>query len=159
MPQNGRGIRIFAEGLGVAIGQNFHHPIVEIIHRMVLNRAKTAVVFLACFINVHPQADADVFVLTAEANFLRLQKFDVLHGYFGHAVRATVQFLLFPGKIGKFKSLFGDFRFRRWRSLQDRRHFGSCVQHFFRLFHPFQLRFGRRLHGDRNRGCWRSLAR
>ncbi len=73
MPQNGRGIRIFAEGLGVAIGQNFHHPIVEIIHGMILNRAKTAVVFLARFINVNAQTDTDIFMFTAQANFFRLQ--------------------------------------------------------------------------------------
>ena len=141
MPQNRRGIRIFAEGFGIAIGENFHHPIVKIIHRMILNRAKAAVVFLACFINIRAQPDADVLVLAAQPNFFWLQQLDVLHRNFGDAIRAAMQFLFFPGKIGEFESFFGNFYFRRWRGGRNRRYFGNYVQYLLGLFHPLQFSF------------------
>src|SRR3984957_17667681 len=116
---------------------------------MGLNRAKTAVVFLACFIDINAQADADVLVLAAEVHFFRLQELDILHRYFGHAVRATMQFLLFPRQTREVKGFFGAVLFRRWRSGSDRFYFGSGVQYLFRLFHPCQFSFGRRVGGRR----------
>ena len=52
VPQNGRGIWIFSDGFGIAIGQNFHQPVMEVIHWLFQNRAETAVVFLAGFVEI-----------------------------------------------------------------------------------------------------------
>ena len=65
-----RGIGIFAEGLLVSSGEDFHHPAMEVIHRVVLDRAKAAVVFFACFVEVTPQPIANVFVLTTQLDVL-----------------------------------------------------------------------------------------
>ena len=70
VPQNRRGIGIFSKGLGIALGENFHHPVMEIIHGMILNRAEAAVVFFAGFINVTAQPVTDVFVFASQANVL-----------------------------------------------------------------------------------------
>jgi len=52
VPQNGRGIWIFSESFGIALGQNLHHPVMEVIHWLLQNRAETAVVFFTGFIEV-----------------------------------------------------------------------------------------------------------
>src|ERR1700757_2607721 len=47
MPQNGRGVRIFSEGLGVAVSNYFHEPMMKVIHWMLVNRTEAAIIFLA----------------------------------------------------------------------------------------------------------------
>src|SRR5579863_4027642 len=86
MPQNRRGVRIFSEGLGVAVGEYFHEPMMEIIHGMVVNRAEAAIVFLAGFVEIAAQSAANVFLLASDANIFRPEQFDVLHGDFGHTI-------------------------------------------------------------------------
>ncbi len=65
VPENGRGIRIFSEGFRIALGENFHHPVMEIIHGMILNRAETTIVFLAGFIEITAQPVTDILVLAS----------------------------------------------------------------------------------------------
>src|ERR1700722_11376740 len=66
VPQNGRGIRIFSEGFNVTLTEDFHQPVMKVVHRMVLNRAEAAVVFFAGFIDFSTQSVTDVFVLAAQ---------------------------------------------------------------------------------------------
>jgi hypothetical protein len=70
MPQDGRRIGIFSKGSGVALRENFHHPTLEVIHRVILNRAEAAVVFFAGFIEITAQPIAYVFIFPAQANIL-----------------------------------------------------------------------------------------
>ncbi len=70
VPQNGRGIGIFSEGLRISLGENFQHPVMEVIHGMILNRAEAAIVFFAGFVNVAAQPVTDVFVFAAQSNVL-----------------------------------------------------------------------------------------
>ena len=102
-----RGIGIFAESFDVALGENFHHPAMEVIHRVILDRAKTAVVFFACFVEVTAQPFANVFVLTPQLDVLGAQKFDVLHRHFGYAVGAAMQILNFRWKAGQIERRLG----------------------------------------------------
>src|ERR1700693_2801027 len=68
---SGRGVRIFAEGMCVALRENLHHPAIKIIHRVVHDGFEPPVVFSMSFVNVITQSDADIFVLPAEAHLLR----------------------------------------------------------------------------------------
>src|SRR5580698_2924247 len=107
--QDGRRIRILAERVAISSGENFDHPVMEIIDGVIVNRGETAIVFLARFIDIDLQARADVFVLAAGADFLGLQQLDVLHGDFGDAIRALVHVLHFGRKRGHIERL--GFRF------------------------------------------------
>src|ERR1700722_84000 len=73
VPQNERGVRIFSEGFNVTLAEDFHHPVMKVVHRMVLNRAEAAVVFFAGFIDFSTQSVTDVFVLAAQFNLFRAQ--------------------------------------------------------------------------------------
>src|SRR5579872_2877915 len=95
LPHSGRRIWIFSEGFIVSLSQNFHHPAVEVIHRMIENRAKAAIVFLTGLIEITTQPMTDILVFTAQANVLWPQKLDVLHAYFSSPICAAVQFLQF----------------------------------------------------------------
>src|SRR3984893_3749808 len=61
----GRGVRIFAEGVCVPFGKDFHHPAIKVVDRMVHDGFETSVVFSMSFFNVVFQSDAEVFVLAA----------------------------------------------------------------------------------------------
>ena len=98
VPQNWRGVRIFAESFAIALRENFHHPAMEVINRLIENGMETAVIFFSGFVNIAAQSDTDVLILTAEANFLGPEQLDILHGNFGHAVRTAVQILNFTRK-------------------------------------------------------------
>ena len=56
MAQNRGGIGIIAEDFGVSATQNFHHPVIKIIHRMGENRLETAIVFFMSLFNVVTQS-------------------------------------------------------------------------------------------------------
>ena len=62
---SGHGVRIFAQGSSVSLRQNFHHPPVKIVHRMVHDRFEATVVLSMSFLNVVFQSDANVFVFAA----------------------------------------------------------------------------------------------
>ncbi len=160
MPQNRRGVRIFSEGLGVAVGEYFHEPMMEIIHGMVVNRAEAAIVFLAGFVQIAAQSAANIFLLAGEANVLRPEQLDVLHRDLSHAIGAAMQVLQLGGQAGDFERLsggdgsffdvgFGE-RLRLMSSwmLRDRRmgcRFGGWFsQDFFRFFDPLDFRLWRR---------------
>lgn len=168
MPQNRRGVRIFSEGLGVAVGEYFHEPVVEIIHGMVVNRAEAAIIFLAGLIQIAAQSAANVFLLAGEANVLRPEQLDVLHRDFGHAVGAPVQVLHFGGQAGDIERLGGGdsgffdvglgerLRFMSSWMLRNRRvrhSFGGRFwQDFLRFLNPFDFRLGGRGVGGNRRG-------
>jgi hypothetical protein len=91
VPQNGRGIRIFSKRVALALGEDLHHPVMEIIHRMILNRSEAAVIFLAGFVEITAQSVTDVIVLAAQSNLLGPQQLNVLHGNFGVSAGPAVQ--------------------------------------------------------------------
>ena len=63
MPKDGRGVWILYYALAVPFGEYFHHPMLEVVHRMIENRAEPPVAFFACFVQVGTQAVADVLIL------------------------------------------------------------------------------------------------
>src|ERR1700733_4423017 len=71
VPGGSCGVRIFAEGMRVALRKNLHHPAIKVIHRVVHDGFEPPVVFSMSFLNVITQSDADIFVLAAEAYLLR----------------------------------------------------------------------------------------
>src|SRR5579863_3853377 len=71
VPGGSCGVRIFAEGMRVALRKNLHHPAIKVIHRVVHDGFEPPVVFSMSFLNVITQSDADIFVLPAEAHLLR----------------------------------------------------------------------------------------
>lgn len=54
-PQNRSGVRIFAQHLGIASGQDLHHPVVEVIHRVAQDRKEASFVFFVGLLNVITQ--------------------------------------------------------------------------------------------------------
>jgi len=50
-----QGMGVFAEGFDISFGKNFHHPAMEVIHRMILDRAKAVVVLFARFVDFTAQ--------------------------------------------------------------------------------------------------------
>ena len=90
MPGDGSGVGIFAERAGVPFGQNFHHPPVKIINRVIHDWFEAAVVFAMSFLNVVFQSDAEIFVLAAQTHLFRPQHFNILHGNFRHPICAPV---------------------------------------------------------------------
>src|SRR6267143_6941441 len=94
----GRGVRVVSERVRVPFGEDFHHPAIKVIHRMVHDWFEAAVVFSMSFFNVVFQSDAEISVLAAEAHLLRSEHLYVLHRNFGYAIRAAMQFLLFGGE-------------------------------------------------------------
>jgi hypothetical protein len=68
VPQDGRRIGIFSKGSGISPCENFDHPTLEIIHRVILDRAEAAVIFFAGFIEITAQPIAYVFIFPAQAN-------------------------------------------------------------------------------------------
>ena len=68
----GRGVGVVAEGVGIPVGKDFHHPAVKVVHRMVHDGFETAVVFSMSFFNVVFQSDAEIFVFAALANPVRM---------------------------------------------------------------------------------------
>ena len=93
--QDGRGVRILAERFRIAAAQYFHHPVIEIVHRMRLDGLEAAIVFFVGLFNVIPQSETQVLVLAPEPYVFRTQHPDVLHRNLGHAEGAPMQFLLF----------------------------------------------------------------
>ena|ERR1700722_15113899 len=71
VPGGSCGVRIFAEGMRVALRKNLHHPAIKVIHRVVHDGFEPPVIFSMSFLNVITQSDADIFVLAAEAYLLR----------------------------------------------------------------------------------------
>src|SRR6266513_5740508 len=90
MMARGRGVRIFAEGVCVPFGQDFHNPAIKVVDRMVHDGFETAIVFSMSFFNVVSQSDAEVFVLAAYAHLLRPEHLDILHRNFGDPICAAV---------------------------------------------------------------------
>ena len=97
--QDGRGIRVSSERFGIAFREDRHHPCVKVIHGMIEDRAKTAVVFLASFINISSQPHTNIFVLTSQANVLGPQQLNILHRHFGDAIGAPVKLLLLARQV------------------------------------------------------------
>jgi hypothetical protein len=64
MPRR-RGVRILAKAVSIAIGKDFHHPAIKIVHWVVHDGLESAVVFSMSFFNVFFQSDAEIFVLAA----------------------------------------------------------------------------------------------
>ncbi len=93
----GRGVRIFAESVGIALCEDLHHPAIKIVDRVIHDGFESPIVFSVSFLNVIPQPDADILVLTAKTNLLRSQHLNILHRNFGNAIRAAVK-LLFVGR-------------------------------------------------------------
>src|ERR1700730_7248487 len=50
VPKDGRAVWILYEALAVPFGEYFHHPMMEVVHRMIENRVESPVVFFACFV-------------------------------------------------------------------------------------------------------------
>src|ERR1700730_18599544 len=71
VPGCGRVVRIFAEGMRIALREDLHHPAIKVIHRVVHDGFEPPVVFSMSFLNVITLSDADIFVLSAEAHLLR----------------------------------------------------------------------------------------
>src|SRR5437016_9474497 len=90
MMARGRGVRIFAEGVCVPFGQDFHHPAIKVVDRMVHDGFETAIVFSMSFFNVVFQSETEVFVLSAYAHLLRPEHLDILHRNFGDPICAAV---------------------------------------------------------------------
>src|SRR5208282_6007557 len=57
MPR-GRGVRVVAESVRIALREDFHHPAIKVIHRVVHDGFKTPVVFSMSFFNVVFQSNA-----------------------------------------------------------------------------------------------------
>src|ERR1700682_6499911 len=102
----GRGVRIFAQGVRVPFGKDFHHPAIKVIDWVIHDRFEAAVVFSMCFFNVVFQSDAEIFVLAAEAYLLRTEHFNVLHRNLGYPICAAVQFLFLRRKAVDVKLTF-----------------------------------------------------
>src|SRR2546425_5248734 len=64
-PQDRRGIRVFAQSLGVTASKDLHQPAIEVVHRMVHDRPESPVVFSVRLLNVIAQSHANVFVRAA----------------------------------------------------------------------------------------------
>ena len=113
MPQHRGGVGVLSESFRISLAENLHHPLMEVIDGMILNRTETPVVFLAGLIEIGSKSDTDVFVFAPKTNVFGPQKFDVLHGHFGHAIGATMQLLLIRRKAGdvKGRSFGGELRF------------------------------------------------
>src|SRR5579859_378362 len=90
MLADGSGVGIFAERARVAFGKDFNHPAVKIIHRVIHDGFEASVVFAMSFLNVVFQSDADIFVFAAQANLIRPQHFNILHGNFRHSICTPV---------------------------------------------------------------------
>ena len=90
----GRGVRIVAESVGIALREDLHHPAIKIVDRVIHDGFESPIVFSVSFLNVIPQPDADILVLSAETHLLRSQHLNILHRNFGHPIRATVKLLL-----------------------------------------------------------------
>jgi hypothetical protein len=89
----GRCVRIFAKGVRVTFGKDFHHPAVKVVHGMVHDGFEAAVVFSMSFFNVVFQSNAEIFVLAAQPHLLRSEHFNILHRNFRHPICTAVQFL------------------------------------------------------------------
>jgi len=87
----GRGVRIVAESVGIALREDLHHPAIKIVDRVIHDGFESPIVFSVSFLNVIPQPDADILVLSAETHLLRSQHLNILHRNFGHPIRATVK--------------------------------------------------------------------
>ena len=81
--------------VGVALRENLHHPAIKIVDRVIHDGFEPPVIFSVSFLNVIPQPNADILVLSAETHLLRSQHLNILHRNFGHPIRAAVQLLLF----------------------------------------------------------------
>ena len=67
----GRGVGIFAERGGISVGEDFHHPAIEVIDRVVHDGSESTIVFSMGFLNVVFQSDADISVFAAQFNLFR----------------------------------------------------------------------------------------
>lgn len=65
---------VLAEGFDISSGKNFHHPAMEVIHRVILDRAKAAVVFLARFVDFTAQPIVNVVVLTTQLDVIGIRR-------------------------------------------------------------------------------------
>ena len=136
----GRDVGVVAEGVGIAVGKDFHHPAVKVVHRVVHDRFETAVIFSMSFFNVVFQSDAEIFLFAPEPYLLRSQHFDVLHRNFRHAIGAPVQFLFFRRESADVKVpvhlRFAGDRRRGWLHRRKRRRLGVKLGlGFNRLFY------------------------
>jgi hypothetical protein len=59
----GRGVRVFAESVGIAIREDFHHPAIKVIHWVIHDGFETPVVFPMSFFNVIFQSNAKILLL------------------------------------------------------------------------------------------------
>jgi hypothetical protein len=101
---NWRGIGIPAKRFGIAPGQDFNHPVIEIIHWMRLNGLKPSIVFFMSLFNVITQSYAQIFVLAPHPDIFRTQQLDILHRNLGDAIGAPMQFLLIRGQRSQIKN-------------------------------------------------------
>ena len=67
----GGGVGIVTERVGIAVGKNFHHPAIKVIHRVVHDGFESTIVFSMSFLNVVFQPDADISVFAAQSDLFR----------------------------------------------------------------------------------------
>src|SRR5712692_8380527 len=77
MMARGRRVGVFAQGVRIPFGEDFHHPAIKIIDGVIHDWFEAAVVFSMCFFNVVFQSDAEISILAAEAHLLRSEHFNV----------------------------------------------------------------------------------
>src|SRR4029077_16096276 len=77
--QDRGGIGILAKCFGIATGQNLHHPVIEVIHRVRSDRLETAIVLFMSLLNVITQSKAQILILAPDSHILGSQHLDVLH--------------------------------------------------------------------------------
>jgi hypothetical protein len=151
-PQSGRAIRIFAKGLGIAIAQDLHHPVIEVIDGMAKNRLKTPTILFMSLLDIISQTYANVSMLAPQKNLVGAEHLDILHGNFGDAIGSPVQVLFLwkqrrdIERRGRGRKLFYGVRRRMPRR------FNRNLREVLRAL-PFHVRYTRLL----NRFRWRGV--
>ena len=147
-----RSVRVIAEGVRVPFGQDFHHPAIKVIDGVIHDRFEAPVVLSMSFFYVVFQSHAKIFVLAAQAHLLRPEHFYILHGNFGYAICAAMQFLFLGGEAVHVKFI-PEFLFRAAGR-------GPRFDQFDFFRFRMQLHFrGYRLWNDRHTMCGRSRRR
>ena len=67
----GRGVGIFAERGRISVSEDFHHPAIKVIDRVVHDWSESTIVFSMGFLNVVFQSDTDISVFAAQFNLFR----------------------------------------------------------------------------------------
>ena len=68
VPEHSRGVGIFAECAVVSSSEDLEHPVMEVIHGMIGNRAEAPVIFLTSLVEIHTKSLTNVFILATGLN-------------------------------------------------------------------------------------------